>query len=59
MKIKLLIIYTNNGTTYAFNNVEQFNKTSDGITFIYKSKSTETINRATFLNIAGYSKEEK
>lgn len=52
-----VIVFTNEGATYRFFNVNNFKKTETGIDFWYVGKSTGTTRNATFNNtsMTGYS----
>lgn len=52
-----VIVFTNEGATYRFFNVNNFKKTEKGIDFWYVGKSTGTTRNAIFNNtsMAGYS----
>ncbi|WP_125606740.1 hypothetical protein [Lapidilactobacillus bayanensis] len=45
-----LIVFTNNGQTYYFNNVEDFKPTTTGFSFSYVGKATGVKRSATFNN---------
>lgn len=51
-----LIVFTNNGQTYYFNNVQDFKPTTTGFSFTYEGKATGVTRQATFNNTstAGY-----
>ncbi|MFD1466480.1 hypothetical protein ACFQ4L_10445 [Lapidilactobacillus mulanensis] len=45
-----LIVFTNNGQTYYFNNVEDFKPTTTGFSFSYVGKATGVKRSAMFNN---------
>lgn len=46
----VLIVFTNNGQTYEFNNVEDFKPTTKGFSFTYVGKATGVKRAACFNN---------
>ena len=52
-----ICIFTQNGMSFIFENIENFNRESFGISFEYVGKSTQTRNKAYFSNVSitGYS----
>ncbi|MGO3652059.1 hypothetical protein [Vagococcus sp.] len=54
---KKICILSQNGMSYIFNNVENFNRESFGISFEYRDKATGTYNKTYFSNVSitGYS----
>ncbi|MCA6745407.1 hypothetical protein [Enterococcus lactis] len=55
-----LIVFTNNGQTYHFYEVENFKPTTTGFSFVYTGKATGVTRSATFNNTstAGYALAE-
>lgn len=51
-----LIVFTNNGQTYHFFEVEDFKPTTTGFSFTYTGKATGVTRKAVFNNVstAGY-----
>lgn len=45
-----LIVFTNNGQTYLFNEVEDFKPTTTGFSFTYVGKATGVKRKAVFNN---------
>lgn len=51
-----LIVFTNNGQTYHFKDVEEFHPTTTGFSFTYFGRTTQKTQKAVFNNtgVAGY-----
>ncbi len=56
-----LIVFTNNGQTYFFDNVKNFRPTTTGFSLSYTGKATGVTREAVFNNTstAGYALHEK